>query len=214
MSYSYSHVTNKGEPFDLKLNEEIFLNKENGFFIELGAYDGITQSNTAFFEKTKKWTGILIEVSRQKYKECVRNRPNSMCFNVACGPEDDKEISFNQQNSLMSKVIDNGSYICKTATLNTILNSCKVDKNIDFLSLDVEGHEFEVLKGLNLNKYRPNYMIIELWGNNEDDVKSFLKDNNYMCLGNYSNYNLKDNPQWGSGGVGFHNDFLFKDNKL
>ena len=51
MSESFSNLTNKGIPFDLKLNEEIFFNKENGFFIELGAYDGLIQSNTAFFEK-------------------------------------------------------------------------------------------------------------------------------------------------------------------
>ena len=67
MSESYSNITNKGVPFDLKLNKEIFFEKENGFFIELGAYDGLTQSNTAFFEKTKNWTGILIEASRDRY---------------------------------------------------------------------------------------------------------------------------------------------------
>ena len=45
--------------------KKFFFNKENGFFIELGAYDGLIQSNTAFFEKSKNWTGILIEVSRK-----------------------------------------------------------------------------------------------------------------------------------------------------
>lgn len=206
---SFSNLTSKKEPFDLKLNKEIFFEKENGFFIELGAYDGLTQSNTAFFEKTKNWTGILIEPSRDRYEECVKNRPNSKCINTACSVADNNSISFNHENGLMSKVVDGGVYSCNTTTLETILDNCKVTENIDFLSLDVEGYELEVLKGLNLKKYRPNYMLIELWDDNEFDVKTFLYDNNYRCLGNYSNYNTKDNPTWGD--CGFHNDFLFVD---
>lgn len=212
MSESYSNVTNKGVPFDLKLNKEIFFEKENGFFIELGAYDGLTQSNTAFFEKTKNWTGILIEASRDRYEECVKNRPNSKCVNTACSATDNASISFNHENGLMSKVVDDGAYSCDTSTLETILDNCEVDRNIDFLSLDVEGHELEVLEGLNLCKYRPNYMLIELWDDNEFDVKTLLYDNNYRCLGNYSKYNTRDNPSWGDSG--YHNDYLFEDKLL
>lgn len=212
MSESYSNVTSKGEPFDLKLNKEIFFEKENGFFIELGAYDGLTQSNTAFFEKTKNWTGILIEASRDRYEECVKNRPNSKCVNTACSATDNASISFNHENGLMSKVVDDGVYSCDTTTLETILDNCEVDRNIDFLSLDVEGHELEVLKGLNLCKYRPNYMLIELWDDNEFDVKTLLYENNYRCLGNYSKYNTRDNPTWGDSG--YHNDYLFEDKLL
>ena len=212
MSESYSNVTNKGVPFDLKLNKEIFFEKENGFFIELGAYDGLTQSNTAFFEKTKNWTGILIEASRDRYEECVKNRPNSKCVNTACSATDNASISFNHENGLMSKVVDDGVYSCDTSTLETILDNCEVDRNIDFLSLDVEGHELEVLEGLNLCKYRPNYMLIELWDDNEFDVKTLLYDNNYRCLGNYSKYNTRDNPSWGDSG--YLNDYLFEDKLL
>ncbi len=53
---SYSLKNNKGEPIDLILNN-IFKNIDNGFFIELGAHNGLTQSNTAFFEFNKKWRG-------------------------------------------------------------------------------------------------------------------------------------------------------------
>ena len=141
MSESFSNLTNKGIPFDLKLNEEIFFNKENGFFIELGAYDGLIQSNTAFFEKSKNWTGILIEVSGERYEECVKNRPKSICFNTACGAEDDNQISLNHENGLMTKVVDDGEYTCQTTTLETIIDKCEINKNIDFLSLDVEVYE-------------------------------------------------------------------------
>jgi len=206
---SFSNLTNKGEPFDFKLNDKIFKNKENGFFIELGAFDGLVQSNTAFFEKYKNWTGILVEPSREKYSLCLTNRPKSKCFNTACSYDSNIKVIFNHENGMCSKVSDEGEYECVTRTLESILDECNVHCNIDFLSLDVEGYELEVLHGLNLNKYRPNYMLIELWDYNEYDVKTFLYNNQYKCLGNFSNYNKIANPNWGTDG--YHNDYLFED---
>ena len=51
---------------DKKLKK--FLNYKNGFYIEIGAYDGVTQSNTLYFEKNKNWHGILIEPSKRFFK--------------------------------------------------------------------------------------------------------------------------------------------------
>lgn len=206
---SFSNINSKGIPIDYMLNESIFKNKENGFFIELGAFDGLVQSNTAFFEKYKKWTGILIEPSREKYSLCLENRPLSKCFNVACSYENNMQVKFNHENGMCSKVSDSGEYECLTRTLEDILDECNVKCSIDFLSLDVEGYELEVLKGLNLEKYRPNYMLIELWESNEVDVKEFLHNNGYKCLCNFSNYNKIENPNWGTDG--YHNDYLFED---
>jgi hypothetical protein len=73
--------------------------------------------------------------------------------------------------------------------------------------LDVEGYEYEVLRGLNLIKYRPRYMIIEIYVNDYETIVSFLKTNHYKKLGNVTNFNLQDNPNWD----GTHNDYLFVD---
>jgi len=208
---TFSNITSKKEPFDHKLNTEIFKDKEGGFFIELGAFDGLEQSNTAFFEKYKGWTGILIEPSRDKYDACVKNRPASKCFNAVCSSLENIKVSLNHENGMCSKVSECGEYELLTRTLESILNEYRSVYTIDFLSLDVEGYELEVLKGLNLNKYRPNYMLIELWDSNEYEVKTFLNNNKYRCLCNFSNYNLISNPTWGVGVDGYHNDFLFVD---
>ena len=82
----YSHVDCKGVPLQNKLNE--IMNKRNGFFIELGANDGLKQSNTAFFEKEMGWNGILIEPSLEGYEKCKINRKNSICLNYACVSND------------------------------------------------------------------------------------------------------------------------------
>ena len=60
-----------------------YLNFENGFFIEVGAHDGIFQSNTLNLEESLGWKGILIEPSLNAYLECIKNRPKSICINLA-----------------------------------------------------------------------------------------------------------------------------------
>lgn len=80
---SYSHVTCKGYKIDVLL-DSLFKHKENGFFIELGANDGLTQSNTALLEFYRGWKGVLVEPSLNAYTECCKNRPASTCFNLAC----------------------------------------------------------------------------------------------------------------------------------
>jgi len=64
---------------------EKYLSYKHGFFVELGANDGITQSNTKYFELFRKWEGILIEPNPQKWEECVSNRSKrSSSINAAC----------------------------------------------------------------------------------------------------------------------------------
>lgn len=56
--------------------------KQNGFFLEAGAFDGVTQSNTVFLEKFG-WKGVLVEPSVNNYKKCLINRPNCISVNLA-----------------------------------------------------------------------------------------------------------------------------------
>jgi FkbM family methyltransferase len=217
----YALKDGNGIYIDKKL-DELFNKKMNGFFIELGANNGILQSNTFFLEKNRNWKGILIEPSLDNYKACIINRPNSTCFNYACVSDnfnDNKIIGdFNLGNnpqSLMSSVNSNrqkghGGINIKEIevpciTLNKILDQIK-PLIIDLLILDVEGYEFEVLKGLNLKKYRPEYMLIEIYTKDFNEIIKFLNDNNYKLIENFSNYNKSNNKNWD----GTHNDYLLK----
>jgi FkbM family methyltransferase len=217
---SYSLSDSKKYPLDFKLND--IFNKDNGYYIELGAHDGLSQSNTAFFEFFKNWKGILIEPSIDGYTKCKINRPNSIVLNYACISNDyDKATVLGDFNGyLMSSVggeridikKDNYSLVEVPArTLESILNEYhNKDRVIDFLSLDTEGYELNILKGLNLERYRPRYILIEVYSHQYDELVSFLESNQYKLICNFSNYNSTDCPIWD----GTHNDYLFQDARI
>lgn len=176
---------------------EKYLNYRNGFFIEVGGNDGFSQSNTYYLEKLRGWQGILVEGIPELYQQCVLERSNSKVFNYALVADDFQESYVTMRYAhLMSLVkgalkseeaeqshIDRGSKIEKNTisyeievparTLTSILDECQVTE-IDFLSLDVEGFELNVLKGLNLNKYRPKYMLIE--ARFKEEIENYISE--------------------------------------
>ena len=123
-------------------------NKFYGFFIELAANDGLTQSNSGYFEFYKGYNGILIEPSVKGYSSCILNRPNSICINSACVSNDYKldYVSGNFDNNSLMASIQNTRQNNKeklvrvqAQTLEYILdNNISRNQEIDFLSLDVE----------------------------------------------------------------------------
>ena len=185
---------------DYKLND-LFQNKTGGFYIELGANDGLTQSNTALFEFSKDWTGLLIEPSVNAYNQCKVNRPKSVVVNYACVSSSytESHVSGDFHGHLMSSV--NGQrrnsgtrHQIPARTLESLLDEYTPNTSIDLLSLDTEGYELNILQGLNLSKYRPHYMLIEVYTKDFDAICAFLKENDYALHSNFSNYTKENHP--------------------
>lgn len=169
---------------NLDVRLEKYLNYKNGFFIEVGANDGFSYSNTYYFENLRGWRGILVEAIPELFEKCHKLRKKSKVFNCALVSSDYKDAHIKiKYANLMSLVegamsdakkeaehIEKGlrcqkidkSYTIDVPvrTLTSILDECKI-KEIDLFSLDVEGYELNVLKGLDFERYRPKYMCIE-----------------------------------------------------
>tara|TARA_A100001015_G_scaffold189509_1_gene211159 strand:+ start:5025 stop:5696 length:672 start_codon:yes stop_codon:yes gene_type:complete len=190
--YPYTALNN----LDKKLNK--YLDYNHGYFLEIGANDGISQSNTFFFEKKKKWKGILIESNKSKYLECKKNRSiKNKFYNATCVSKNYKKKYIKMYYAdLMTSALKNKlpeksyhkhfdkdkSYIYKVIpkTLDYILRKAKSPKVIDLFSLDVEGYEMEVLNGINFKMHNFKYILVET--NQIKKIKSFLKSKNYNFI--------------------------------
>lgn len=195
---------------DIFLNENIFKNKRNGIYIELGALDGVLYSNTKFFEDSLNWNGILIEPHPEKFKLLQVNRPNNFLFNnlVSCYKEPlefryfvDHHAAVSGVENTLSKFhfdtwFDSDNEWNKSLPQNKIfINPISLSEivrktnltHIDLLSLDVEGHEFEVLKSWDFS-IPIDVILIETLGvqpEKDELCREILINNNYKFICKY-----------------------------
>jgi FkbM family methyltransferase len=171
-----------------ELDEKLadYLDFDNGVFIEADANNGIKQSNTYYLEAVRSWRGILVEPVPHLFKECVCNRKKTAkVFNAALVSDeypgstvkltyadlmtmvsaDSGNMNFDAAHVSKGKDIQRISqtydFEAQAMTLNQVIRDSGF-KEIDFMSLDLEGYECEALKGLNILKYGPRYIMLEV----------------------------------------------------
>jgi FkbM family methyltransferase len=158
---------------DQFLEETIFKGYKNGTFVDVGAHDGVSINNTLFFEKNNGWTGINIEPIKTVFDKLVINRPTNINVNCAvCNNDGETEFICNTgYTEMISGIKDTfdprhwqrlqTENQAKSSTTEIIkVNTKKLeticDENnisyINYLSIDVEGAEFEVIKSINFDK--------------------------------------------------------------
>ena len=197
---SYHKFSYSQEGEDMILNR-IFETKREGFYIDVGAHHPRRFSNTYFFYQ-KGWSGINIDampgsmkifnklrtrdINIEKPISCEKKIMTYYMFNEPALNGFSKELSESRSSSSDNKYFIKEKLSIETTTLEDILNQNLIkDKVIDFLSIDVEGLDFNVLKSNNFEKYRPKVILIELLDANYHDVLSseittFLSNYDYQ----------------------------------
>jgi len=171
---------------------EHYNHKREGFFVEIGAYDGVELSNTFALENLG-WTGICVEPLPQRYEALKINR-KCKTYNAAIDEISGKTLEFVVADMLSGDVtrLDtervkrehglNNIIQVKTLSLTELLDSANAPSFIEFLSLDTEGTELDILKGCDFKKYRFGYITVE--HNYKEPVRSqirhLLETNGYM----------------------------------
>jgi FkbM family methyltransferase len=227
---SWSFLARKKKSFAVNeidlLISQLFSEVESPkYYIEIGANDGVSQSNTKYLELYDGWKGLLVEPIPHLYKKLIKNRSKSNTFvNSACcsfkystgqmtflysglmslSLEGESDIQNRKQH-----IEDGKGHLAKnefvfelrvpTTPLNSILLDSEAPKQINFFSLDVEGSELEVLKGINFNEFSFDYICVE--SRSFSQVKRFLEDRGYKFL-----LQLTNSPT--------HSDYLFKSQSL
>jgi FkbM family methyltransferase len=179
---------------------------KNGFFVELGGNDGLNQSNTKHLELFRGWRGVLIEPFLKNFQRMAKNRSSQSQFvNAACVSFDfaESEMLLSYSNLMTtpllgeSDILDRSQHATSGAgflpaseavhtfkvralTLTKILDDCRAPKLIDLLSLEVEGGELEVLKGVDHKKYRFRWIIVE--SRSPEALSDYLNNEGYSIL--------------------------------
>jgi FkbM family methyltransferase len=139
---------------------DFILNKKKIFFLEFGACDGITASNTYYFEKYRKSKGILLEPNKFYHKNILLNRKRSKIYFQCVDINSAKKKEFfehkiSSHSSVVRPYFENykRSYFVETISLNDLLSKNNI-KFIDFLSIDTEGSEYDLLNSLSFNNIK------------------------------------------------------------
>ena len=175
--------------------EEYFKNKNKGFYVDIGCYHPLQRNNTMLLHQ-KGWRGINIDISDFSIKLFKFLRPDDFNLNVAVSnKEGEIDMFFQKKLSQLSTIKENSA---KKAFQGNILNqkilSRKLtsivdegkykDQKIDFLNVDAEGADFEVLQSLDFNKYSPELICIEVIEKDleNSDVFNFLYKYRYKKI--------------------------------
>jgi FkbM family methyltransferase len=186
------------------LEKNVFKGYKNGIFVDVGAHNGISINNTLYFEKYNNWTGINVEPIKKVYDCLVSNRPNSININCAvCNNDGETDFLCNEGYTEMLSGIKNNfdprhikrierennikgsvttTITVPTKKLETIFYDNHIER-VNYLSIDVEGAEFEVIKSINFDKVFIDVIEFE---NNYDDVSipiiQYLNAKNYVLF--------------------------------
>ncbi len=170
--------------------------KQNGFFVEIGASDGVKFSNTFLLEKKYDWKGICVEPIPKNYQLLCKNRPNSICCDKAVYSSNTNVLFDIADYDLLSGISNNidchkkavdknkTQISVETILLNDLLDNCNAPQFIDYLSLDTEGSELEILKVVDFNKY--TFGLIDVEHNfiepRRTEIRKLLTNNGYIYL--------------------------------
>jgi FkbM family methyltransferase len=181
-----------------KFIDDFFSSKENGIFLDIGAHDGESGSNTYFLEKFRNWKGICIEPGIEEFK-ILKNKRKSININACVSNYDGvSEFTYiegysnmlsgltetyndSHRNRIAREVDYYGGKISKIQMpvykLQTILDKENLFE-IDYCSLDTEGSEFKILQSINFDKTNIKIFSIE---NNYNDIEivNFLLEKGY-----------------------------------
>ena len=169
--------------------EKFFKKKQKGFYVDVGCYHPLDGNNT-FLLYRKGWSGINVDLNKTSIELFKIARKNDVNLNLAISKKSQKikyyyRKKINMLNTINKKFaktsfrkgFKTGSI--QSQTLNSILNKSEFkNKKIDFLNLDIEGNEINALKSLDLIKYNPKLICVEIHNNTSGrKAKDFLKNN-------------------------------------
>ena len=177
--------------------EDLFINNffknKRGLYVDVGAYHPLELSNTYLLHK-RKWKGINIDINSLSIEYFDFLRPNDINLNLGVAKKNSTKMLYFQKNksplntlnlSHAKKIFSNKfkKKRIKTKTLTNILDKTRYKgKKINFLNIDTEGNDLEVLESLDFRRYKPQLICVELIDHFNPEKKKIKKHKIYKFL--------------------------------
>jgi FkbM family methyltransferase len=175
-----------------------FANVKNPFFLDIGAYDGVRMSNTFLLEQNG-WRGICVEANPTVFPTLQQTRRKSRCIKAACFSKSNEKLPFVEASILSGfddylnyrkeRLHDNPRLTVNTTTVTQILDRLKAPQIIHYMSLDTEGSEYEIMKGIDFDKYK--FPLITVEHNNVYGLRMNIR----ALMGSHG-YKFIQNNEW------------------
>lgn len=181
------------------IKDNIEFSDDECLYVDVGANDGLIVSNTAYFDLDLNWKGICIEPHPRAFSELIKNRTNSINLNI-CISDEEGEVDFcavsgyaemlsgiekcyhpDHKKRIKSEIEKYGGNkeIVKIISkpLRQVLSENEV-KKVDYLSIDTEGSELQILKSIDFDAV--DIRVISTENSSGSDIKNFLKDKGFI----------------------------------
>lgn len=178
---------------------EMLNNKKNGYFLDVGAYDGIKYSNSLLLEKDFDWSGLLIEAHPDNFNTLKNNRKNTL---VPYAVSDyNGKIIFENECGTGSKVVEKNGLSIDCITFEKMFEMYNVPNYIDYISLDIEGMEYLSLTKFPFDKYKFKLLTVEhnlymSGSENKEKIKDILLKNGYVIYKENVSHNELPFEDW------------------
>ena len=194
--------------YKAQLLQDIFASfvTKNGFdktFLEFGATNGLSLSNTYMLEKELGWSGALAEPDDQWIDSLKKNRPNTKIITKCIWKKSNEKLNFFSSDEGVLSTLEEFKYsdsesmpsnadvrnksgkniVVETISLNDVIKEYFNEKCPSYLSVDTEGSEFEILNSFNFSDYRPAVLTVEHnFSKSQDMIDELLISKNYVRI--------------------------------
>lgn len=170
--------------------------KKNGYFVEIGATDGVSFSNTYLLEKYMDWNGIVVEPSPQYSKvirenrrcnietKCVYSKSgHSVEFIEVQGSSLSGITKYNDSNRPELRDANSEKFFKETISLNDLLDFYEAPSEIDYISIDTEGSELTILQSFHFRKFKVKFFSVEHnFTAQRDEIYRLMQNNGYKRI--------------------------------
>lgn len=181
-----------------------FHNKKNGFYVDVGCHHPFRYSNTALLHTALGWHGVNIDADPRAIENFKVHRPNDININVGVGIQEElREFSLfadGAVNTFDKSIADNQAsnftleqtFTLKVRPLSAILSEViEPGTPIDYMDIDCEGLDYEVLQSNDWEKFRPLILSVEVHGMNlenpqDNEIFQFMKSKGYFMKSHYT----------------------------